>query len=236
MIRKLSFACVLLGWTMLLLGGCCGGGRRTQELQTPPQAQSPKAATVSAQSPATQWTSLFDGKSLGQWKPAEYAGQGEVRIEDGSIVMETGSDITGITWAGQVPTMNYEITYQAKRITGSDFFAALTFPVGKSHCTLVNGGWGGSTVGLSSLDGQDASDNDTSQMIGFDRNRWYTFRIRVTPKLIEAWLDKEQIISADIFSRSVGTRIEVDPSKPLGFAAWQTSGAVRDIRIRTLEP
>ena len=44
---------------------------------------------------------------------------------------------------------------------GGDFFATLTFPVDDSFCTFVTGGWGGDIVGLSSIDGWDASDNET---------------------------------------------------------------------------
>src|SRR5688500_18980968 len=70
------------------------------------------------------WTSLFDGRSLKGWKSTEFGGEGEVKVEDGAIVMELGQDMTGITWAGKEPPpkTNYEIAMEAARLDGSDFF------------------------------------------------------------------------------------------------------------------
>ncbi len=63
------------------------------------------------------------------------------------------------------------------------------FPVKKSHCSLVLGGWGGSLTGLSSLDGFDASENETTNVMDFKEGQWYKIRLRVTEKKIEAWID-----------------------------------------------
>ncbi|NUR53691.1 MAG: DUF1080 domain-containing protein, partial [Acidobacteria bacterium] len=129
---------------------------------------------------------------------------------------------------------NYELALQAMRVEGNDFFAGVTFPVADSFCSLILGGWGGTVVGLSSINGRDASENDTTQSIAFERRRWYDVRIRVTPAKIEAWLDGRQIIDQDITGKQVSTRVEVDASQPLGIAAWRTKAAVRDIRVRPL--
>ena len=40
---------------------------------------------------------LFDGKSLDGWKKADFYKPGEVKIEDGKIVMQAGPKMTGIT-------------------------------------------------------------------------------------------------------------------------------------------
>ena len=48
-------------------------------------------------------------------------------------------------------------------------------------------------------------------------------------------LDKE-IIAVDYRDRRVGTRIETRANEPLGFATWETGGAVRHIVIRRLTP
>jgi hypothetical protein len=143
--------------------------------------------------------------------------------------------MTGITWAGAtLPTTNYEIALEAMRVEGRDFFAGVTFPVDGSSCSLILGGWGGSVVGLSSINGQDASQNDTSQSIEFENGRWYTVRLRVTPAKIEAWLDDRQIITQDLKGNKIDIRLEMDLSKPLGVASWKTKSALRDIRLRRL--
>ena len=111
----------------------------------------------------------------------------------------------------------------------------LTFPVGKESCSLILGGWGGTTVGLSNIDEQDASGNETTQYIRFEDRRWYAVRVRVTESRITAWLDDRQIIDVATAGKSIGIRPEVDLSRPLGIAAYRTRAAIRGIEIRTLE-
>ena len=181
------------------------------------------------------WEPLFDGKTLANWQSTKFVAEGAVKVESGQIVMEAGGPMTGITWTGaKLPTTGYEITLQAMRVEGRDFFAGITFPVADSYCSLILGGWGGTVVGLSSINGQDASENDTSQSVTFEAGRWYSVRIRVTPAKIEAWLDERQIVNQDITGKTIDTRIEVEPSKPLGVAAYRTKAALRDIRLRRL--
>lgn len=183
-----------------------------------------------------QWQSLFDGKTLANWKSTPFGGEGAVKVEDGRIILETGGgDLTGITWTGpDLPTTNYELELEAMRLEGNDFFAGVTFPVASSFCSLILGGWGGTVVGLSSINGRDASENDTTQSIVFESGRWYHVRIRVTPARIEASLDGSQIVDQETTGRKISTRMEVEPSQPLGIAAWRTKSALRNIRLRTL--
>ena len=118
---------------------------------------------------------------------------------------------------------------------GNDFFCALTFPVADSHCSLIVGGWGGGVVGLSSLDGQDASENETTRIMDFAKGRWYKIRVRVEPERIQGWIDDERVVDAVTKGRHISIRAEVDPSVPLGIASYRTEAALREIRIRTLE-
>jgi len=156
-----------------------------------------------------------------------------VKVEDGQILLEAGTDLTGITWEGpELPTTSYELALQARRVKGSDFFAGVTFPVADSFCSVIRGGWGGTVVGLSSINGRDASENETSQSITFENGRWYSVRIRVTPATIEVWLDDRRIINQDLKGNKFDTRIEMEPSKPLGIASWRTTAAIRQIRLR----
>lgn len=197
------------------------------------------AAVVRGQSPAPAAggaESLFDGKTLGSWRPTKFSRQGPVKVENGTIVLEPGNDLTGITWAGAaLPTTNYELTLQAMRVEGSDFFAGITFPVDKSFCSLILGGWGGNVIGLSSINDLDASENSTSQSMVFEKQRWYNVRIRVTPEAIDAWLDDKHIISQELKGNRIDVRMEVEASEPLGVATWRTKGALRDISLRRLK-
>jgi hypothetical protein len=190
---------------------------------------------ASAQTPTSDWQSLFDGKTLGHWQSTKFGGEGQVKVENGQIVLEAGKTLTGITWSGaELPTTNYEIALQAMRVEGRDFFAGVTFPVADSFCSLILGGWGGTVVGLSSINSEDASQNETSQSREFDLGRWYSVRIRVTPAKIEVWLDDRQIINQDVKGNRITIRMEMEPSTPLGIATWKTKAALRDIRVRRL--
>lgn len=183
----------------------------------------------------SSWQQLFDGKTLGNWQSTKFGGEGSVKVENGQIVLEAGRTLTGITWTGpELPTTNYEIALQAMRVEGRDFFAGVTFPVGDSFCSLILGGWGGTVIGLSSINSEDASQNETSQSMEFEMGRWYNVRIRVTPVKIEVWLDDRQIINQDLKGNRIAIRMEMDPSRPLGIATWKTKGALRDIRLRRL--
>ncbi len=182
-----------------------------------------------------EWRPLFDGKTLTNWRSTKFIGEGAVTVENGHIILEAGNDLTGISWIGpELPTTNYEIALQAMRVEGRDFFAGVTFPVAGSFCSLILGGWGGTVVGLSSINGMDASENETSQSLDFTSGRWYSIRIRVTTAKVEAWLDDRQIISQDLKGNTIDTRLEVDLSRPLGVASWRTKSALRDVRLRRL--
>ena len=181
--------------------------------------------------------SLFDGKTLGHWKITDFGGQGKVYAKDGSIYLEQGNDMTGITWAGPLVRMNYEITLEAMRVSGSVFFCGFTFPVNVKYCSLILGGWGGSLCGLSNIDYYDAANNETTRFVSFENGKWYHVRLRVTPNRIQAWLQEEgeeALVDMDITGRKIDTRAEMDLCQPMGVATWQTAGAVRNINLRKL--
>lgn len=178
---------------------------------------------------------LFDGQSLAGWKVANFGGEGEVAVEDGAIVLHRGDSMTGITYAGKdFPRINYEVTLQARRLQGNDFFCTTTFPVGAAHCSLVVGGWGGTVVGLSSLDGRDAVRNETTTYQSFQARQWYQVRLRVADKRITAWIDSKKVVDVNTEGKKITIRPECELCRPFGIATWNTVGAVRDIRIRPL--
>ena len=176
-------------------------------------------------------TSLFDGKSLGSWKPVSFGGEGDVSIVAGAIRLERGNDLTGVVWTGKVPGSSFRLQMEARRVDGSDFFCAVTVPVARSHCTFVVGGWGGTVVGFSSLDGLDASENETSHTVTFDNGRWYQVGVDVTPAHIKGTIDGAVVAEAALTGRDVDVRIEMLPCRPLGLASWRTTSDIRDITL-----
>src|SRR5215469_7808550 len=192
------------------------------------------ALTAAAQTPAGQWQSMFDGKTLKGWKETPFTGRGKVTIGDGAILLGAGH-LTGITWTGDFPKSNYEVRLEAARLQGFDFFAGITFPVFTSFCSWINGGWNGTIVGLSSLDNYDASENETTTTRNFEKGRWYKLRLQVTAERIAAWIDDEMVLEFEMGSRAVGLRYgEIELSKPFGIASYGTGAGLRKIEYRVL--
>jgi len=233
---RLLACCGLL--SVAILSGCTSRQATTVTQTAAPPSAIPNTnhgvAKNTAQQPLpADATQLFDGKTLSGWRISDFAGKGPVRVEEGKLILEMGT-MTGITYTNDVPTMNYEIGVEAMRVDGSDFFCGLTFPVGKDPCSLIVGGWGGGVVGLSSLDGQDAANNETTQYINFEKGRWYRIRLRVMPTKIQAWIDDDKVIDVETTDRRISIRLEVEESRPLGFASWSTTAALRNIYLRKL--
>ena len=127
---------------------------------------------------------LFDGKTLDGWEITNFGPQGPVYVSGDEIILGMGDGCTGITWKRAFPRADYEVTLDAKRVAGNDFFCGIDIPCRKEiHATLIVGGWGGATVGLSSIDGKDASENETTTIRNFEKNRWYHIRLIVTDEV-----------------------------------------------------
>ncbi|WP_397571141.1 DUF1080 domain-containing protein [Schlesneria sp. T3-172] len=182
-----------------------------------------------------EWKSLFDGKTLKNWQSSNFGGEGNVAVENGMIVLSQGSDMTGVTWTGdELPRMNYEVVVTAQRIEGNDFFCGMTFEVDKDPCSLIIGGWGGGIVGISSLDGLDAANNETARYESFERGKWYKIRLRVAEQGLMAWIDDKQVVSVSTKGRKISIRGEVEPSRPFGISCYATTAGLKDIKIRNL--
>lgn len=157
--------------------------------------------------------------------------------------LKAGAPMTGIvfpTWVQDgLPLTDYRLTYEAMRVSGSDFFASVTFPVGSlDRCvTFVLGGWGGSQVGISSIDGQDASMNATGSSQRFEDGKWYRIRIEVTKNSLAVWLDDKPLVRIDITNAQLGLRTgEIDKCAPFGFASYGAEGRIRACVIDRLPP
>lgn len=214
---------------------------------------SQKPASVSAQPPqavenipASSQTSTrtlpgavlnLDGKDLRGWQITDFGGHGDIIVQNGEIKIEQGAELTGINWtnAEVLPKTNYEIELDAMKLDGYDFFCGLTIPYSNSFCTFIVGGWGGGIVGISNINGADASENDTTQNLYFEKNRWFHIRVRVTPEKIMAWIDQEKVADVEILGRRISMRGgEIESSIPLGVATYQTTAKIKNIRMKRL--
>lgn len=181
---------------------------------------------------------LFDGKTLGNWQTTQFGGEGDVFVdEEGNLELGFGAVITGVNWKGGVPaTSNYEISLEAMKLDGNDFFLALTFPVKDSHATFVVGGWGGGVVGISSVDDLNASENETMNIEGFEKDVWHKIRVRVTDDKLQAWIGEDQKVDLELEGRKISLLPgDIELSVPIGIAAYQTRARYRNIIWRNLD-
>jgi len=235
----IAWICALEGVTVL--AQTSGGGQSPNSVsrQGKGTAVTPKSegqSTKDGAPKAGDWKPLFDGKTLKGWKITDFAGAGKVEVEGGQLLLHEGAILTGVNCTNEIPKTNFEVELEAMKVQGQDFFCCLTFPVNDSHCSLVVGGWGGAVVGISSIDGMDASENETTKFMNFDKNRWYRIRVRVTPARIETWIDDEKFADQPLEDRKISMRPgEIELSAPFGVATYQTTAALRNIRIRELK-
>ena len=177
---------------------------------------------------------LFDGKSIDDWEIVDIGGSGEVLLEEGVLLIKMGDSVSGAIYkkADKLPVTNYEITLQARRTMGVDFFCGLTFPVGslKTCATLVLGGWGGSVTGISCIDGMDASENSTGTYQRYEDKKWYKIKLRVTPANISTWVNDKQVIDADIEGRKINVRPgPIESYLPLSLTTFATTAEIKDV-------
>ena len=176
---------------------------------------------------------MFDQKTLAGWGETRFAGRGETECSEGLMVLNMGDPLTGLNWTNDFPKMNYEIALDAVRLAGSDFFCGLTVPVGDAFCSLIVGGWGGSLIGISSFDGMDASENETTKFMNFEQCKWYRIRLRVTEGRIEGWIGDEKLINVETTGKRISLRAgDIELSKPFGIATYQTTAGFRQIKYR----
>jgi hypothetical protein len=201
------------------------------------------AGQVSADDPSPpeggKWISLVPEDGMGAWETVVYGGEGEVAWSGGVLRMEAGADLTGVRWTGDLPEVPYEIELEARKTSGYDFFGGLTVPANREgDCvTLIVGGWGGGVVGISSIDGMDAAENETASYREFESNRWYPIRMVLRDQSLEAWVEGKQVVDLVTKGRKLGLRAgAIEESAPLGLSCFQTTAEVRAIRWRNLPP
>jgi alpha-L-rhamnosidase len=130
--------------------------------------------------------------------------------------------------------VDYEVELEGKRVAGYDFFCGMSFPVGEGSLTLILGGWGGWVVGLSCIDGYRAVDNESCTSWEFKSDQWYRIRVMVTGQQVTAYLDGKRLCGIETSQRKLTVTSEMEPCLPFGFATWNTTGALRNIRYREL--
>jgi len=186
----------------------------------------------------TEWR-LLGSEFAHAWKKSGIPGEGAFTILQGAIRLEPGQPMTGArfdAWqAFKLPVTRYVIEYEAMRMDGNDFFGTVTFPVNDSHLSLVIGGWGGTLVGISSIDDMDANENNTRGNAYFKNNVWHKVRIEVRDEDLRAWIDSKLFVNTSLKGRRLGLRPgDIEKCAPFGFASYETRARIRAVTVRRL--
>lgn len=177
------------------------------------------------------WTTIPTNTSE-HWEVCNFGGEGDVSWGKDSVVMKAGDPLTGVRCTAKLPRDQYEISVECRRLSNFDFFCGLTFPVGDEKCSFIVGGWAGAIVGLSSINGEDASENKTKRFMSFDNERWYKVRVRVDEQHVRCWIDDKLVVEQPREGHSFDIRVEMDLCRPLGIAAFMCDAEFRNFRWR----
>ena len=231
------YAAIAVSIAVLLVSGCSAPRLAKNSGTTNRINDTSNADVPSEKAVGSPWRTLLNGKDLAGWTETKFGGAGEPVVENQKLVIAMGAGLSGVNWTNPaaIPKIDYELELEAMKLEGNDFFCGLTFPVAETSCTLVVGGWGGSVVGLSSIDGLDASENETTKNLYFEPKRWFRIGLTVTGNRITVKIDGDKVMELDTTGKKIDLRHgEIYLSKPLGLATYQTSAAFKNIRIREL--
>lgn len=181
---------------------------------------------------------MLEENELGRWKAAPFAFDGDLDVREGVLNTGLGSYLSGVIWTEDPPARNkYEVELEARYLYGHDFFLGLTIPLGERYCTWIVGGWGGTVVGISDIDGHSADDNETTLKMSFAKERWYRFKIRVVEERIQCWIDGKPVIDLRTKGRQLNLRPgQIVQSVPLGISSYDTMAEYRNMVWRNLKP
>jgi hypothetical protein len=194
--------------------------------------------TQCGQAPRREWKLLSD-EFAPAWKPSSMPEEGKVLIQNSEITLQPGQPMTGVrfdAWnSAGLPLTRYSIEYEAMRVEGNDFFGTVTFPVNDSHVSLVVGGWGGTLVGISSIDDMDASENTTTGNARFENNRWHKVRIEVRDDDLRVLINNKLFVNTSTKGHKLSLRAgDIEKCLPFGFTSYATQSRIRNVLIHRL--
>ena len=220
--------------------GCVRLGSQTASAD-PPKADSPSAkpadqAAKPAQPPppirTSGKTSSTARRSTG-WKAPQFGGEGKVYVKDGTIVMETGSMMTGITWTGEAIRNNYEL--DAGRHAAGRHRLLLHHHLSRRRRSLLAGR---RRLGRH---GRRAVERRRLRRLGKRHHQDHDLQgqpvvSRADPRDRRGDRGLDRRPTGGRTSRGRTTSSTSASSaiscRPLGICTWDTTGAVRNIRVR----
>jgi len=222
-------------------------GRRPLPAAGPDEPAATPEPKAVAEAPPGKWQRLFDGKSLAGWRAVpqfpvgrdEGTGKpGEVRVEDGRILLEAGAPYTAISRPLPSVSCDYELSLEAMRPADRGDLCSVLFPFGNSRCVLtVGAGDMSNVVAFDTLDGRTGKSEDAMALMRFDPNRWYRVRLRITRGWLDAWVDDQPALAVPLLGRRLDAAPAWAKAAPLAIGtSCASSAAVRNVLLRRLDP
>ncbi|MEZ6086453.1 MAG: hypothetical protein R3C05_00145 [Pirellulaceae bacterium] len=165
----------------------------------------------------------------------DFADRGDISLDDGVLKIGRGKPASGLSFHGPLPDKFYKLTWEARRVDGSDFFCGMTFPIRGSHATLIVGGWGGGVIGISNIDNMSAVENQTTDYREFEMNRWYQFELEVGQTALIFKIDDETVIDLNHDNLKYSIWWEQEQMTPIGIATWHTASEIRKLVLHEIE-
>jgi len=221
------------GW--LWISGCRPAAVENERVERVEKEPARMTAGGPAAAVSDGWVECTPGPA-GEWRPVA-GGDGGWDREAGVLRIFQAGGLAGLRWTGVPPSPPFEVELEARRVEGADFFCGLTVPTrSPQECvSLIVGGWGGVVVGISSIDGLDASENETMSTATFENGRWYRIRLQFADERLAAWIDGTQVVDVSTRDRRLSLRAgPIEECAPFGLSTWESTGEIRAIRWRGL--
>jgi hypothetical protein len=190
--------------------------------------------------PPGEWVPLLDAEGLGGWRIAQggiFDPQAAAAVTAGCLELRAPGDrAVGLAFSHEVPATDYEIRFEAMRTHGTQYAAALVFPVASAHCLWAVGNQG-IHFGLDLVDGKRDTEigNPTNRRFDIADGRWYRFALRVERARIQAWMDIQTMVDVPTFGHTFALAGEFRELRPLGLLVGGGTGVrVRNLRLRRL--
>lgn len=187
---------------------------------------------------AGEWRTLFDGEHLGRWEPidtVDTAGgsPGEVTVEGRQILLKPGEPLSGVSWSGPMPAQDFEVTLEAK-VDDAELLS-IAFPIGTDRAAVQLDA-NNRRAGLFSIDGTGLRDDPMAAPFDGAVAGWHQLRIRVTQDHVQAWLNAQPITDQARSGSTFGAPDGYLPLHDLSIFASRGAAALRNIRIRRIDP
>jgi hypothetical protein len=208
----------------------CQGLARKSEPAADAAALPPVAAAPPPLAPG-QEIELFDGTTLGMWKPEGTGAAAAVAVAEGAIQLAWGNPGTAIAWTGTPVPDSYELALEVMRVEGGGSgYWFLTFPIDDARsCTLTLASAMGWLCGESG-----PGDGAMTRAFALEAGDWHTVRVRVERGRVEAFLDAQELVFEPGASDAV--QLTGSPEQPsLEISTFSMTAAVREIRMKRLD-